>query len=110
MLRGGVTLALGSDAPVSLLDPRVAMAAAVDRGADTTTEPWNAAEALTPAEALAASTDDQSTIAVGSRGDIVLLDDNPLAATGTPAQMGAHLRTLRVAATILAGRPTHLAL
>jgi predicted amidohydrolase YtcJ len=110
MLRGGVTLALGSDAPVSLLDPRVAMAAAVDRGADTTTEPWNAAEALTPAEALAASTDDQPTITVGSRGDIVLLDEDPLAATGTPAQMGAHLRTLGVAATIVAGRPTHLAL
>jgi predicted amidohydrolase YtcJ len=110
MLRGGVNLALGSDAPVSPLDPRIAMAAAVDRGADNTTEPWNAAEALTPAEALAASTDDQTTVAVGSRGDVVLLDDDPLAAAGTPAQMGAHLRSLGVAATILAGRPTHLAL
>lgn len=109
MLRGGVTLALGSDAPVAPLDPRIAMAAAVDRGADATTEPWNADEALTPAQALSASTDGQTTVAVGSRGDVVLLDDNPIA-SGTSTEMGARLRALGVAATIVRGRPVHLAL
>ena len=96
-------------APVAPLDPRIAMAAAVDRGADATTEPRNADEALTPAQALSASTDGQTTVAVGSRGDVVLLDDNPIA-SGTSTEMGACLRALGVAATIVRGRPVHLAL
>lgn len=107
LISAGVTLALGSDAPVAPLDPWLAMAAAVHRGADGQ-EPWNPAEALTAAQALAASTDGQATIAPGSRADLVLLEEDPLAAVGDSAATAQHLRRLRVAATLVAGRPTHL--
>jgi predicted amidohydrolase YtcJ len=109
MIRSGVSLVMGSDAPVAKLDPWLAMVAAVHRSADER-EPWNPAEALTAAQALAASTDGQPTVAVGNRGDVVLLDDDPLLACGDSAATAAHLRAIRVAATVVAGRPTHLAL
>lgn len=103
----GVALALGSDAPVAPLDPWLAMAAAVHRSADDR-EPWNPDEALTVREALAASTDGQATLTVGSRGDVVLLDDDPYRVDGDTAAIAAHLRSIKVAATLVAGRPTHL--
>jgi len=109
MLDAGVILALGSDAPVAPLDPWLAMAAAVHRSADDR-EPWNPAESLTPAEALASSTDGQPTLGVGSRGDVVLLDADPLAAVADSGQAAGILRRMRVGATLVAGRPTHLAL
>jgi predicted amidohydrolase YtcJ len=107
MIRAGVTLALGSDAPVAPLDPWLAMAAAVHRSGDER-EPWNPAEALSAAQALDASTDGQPTIGSGGRGDVVLLDDDPLREVGDSAAIAAHLKQIRVAATFLAGRPTHL--
>jgi hypothetical protein len=106
MLDAGVVLALGSDAPVAPLDPWLAMAAAVHRSADGR-EPWNPAESLTPAEALAASTDAQRTLSVGSRGDIVLLDADPIAVSTDSAEAAGILRRMPVAATLLAGRLTH---
>jgi predicted amidohydrolase YtcJ len=107
MIRAGVALAMGSDAPVAPLDPWLAMAAAVHRSADER-ESWNPAEALTSAQALDASTDGQPTIGPGSRGDVVLLDHDPLREVGDSAAIAAHLKQIRVAATFLAGRPTHL--
>ncbi len=111
MLDAGVTLAFGSDAPVSPLDPWLTMAAAVHRSADER-EPWSPEQALTVAEALAASTDGQGTTAVGSRGDLVLLDADPLAGPSDSADAAAYLRRMPVAATVVAGRlvfdPTHL--
>jgi predicted amidohydrolase YtcJ len=109
LLDAGVRLAMGSDAPVATLDPWLAMAAAVHRSADER-EPWNPAESITAAEALAASTDGQTTVASGNRGDLVLLDDDPLREFGDSATVGKHLREMRVAATFVAGRPTHLAI
>ena len=106
LLDAGVELALGSDAPVSPLDPWLAMAAAVHRSADDR-EPWNPAEALSPAQALAASADGQ-TLRPGARGDVVLLDHDPLAAAEDSAAAAAALRAVRVAATFVGGRPTHL--
>lgn len=106
MLDAGVVLALGSDAPVAPLDPWLAMAAAVHRSADES-EPWNPAESLTPAEALAASTDGQATLGVGSRGDIVLLDADPVGAAADSGEAARILRGMPVAATLLAGRLTH---
>jgi hypothetical protein len=110
MLDAGVTLVLGSDAPVSPLDPWLAIAAAVHRSGDDRGS-WHPEQAITAREALAASTDGQGTIAVGNRGDVVLLDADPLA--GDPADTGAlaaYLGTVPVAATFLAGRPTYLEL
>jgi hypothetical protein len=110
MLDAGVRLALGSDAPVSPLDPWLAIAAAVHRSADDR-EPWHPEQAITVLEALAASTDGQRTLGAGSRGDIVLLDADPLAGPGDDtAALAAHLRGMPVAATFVGGRPTHLAL
>jgi predicted amidohydrolase YtcJ len=112
LLTAGVELALGSDAPVAALDPWLAMAAAVHRSGDER-NPWNPAEALTAGEALAASTDGQPTLQVGSRGDVVLLNHDPLraaAGAGDSAEVAAHLRRVGVAASLVAGRPTHLAL
>jgi hypothetical protein len=109
MVDAGVELALGSDAPVAPLDPWLAMAAAVHRSGDGQ-DPWNGAEALTAAQALAASTDGRTTITAGSRGDVVLLDHDPLAPGDRTAGIARYLRNVGVAATLLAGRPTHLAL
>jgi len=108
MLDVGVRLVLGSDAPVSPLDPWLAMAAAVHRSADGR-EAWHGEQALTPQQAYAASTDGQGSVAVGSRGDLVLLDDDPFAA-GSPAWQADRLRRMSVAATLLGGRVTHRAL
>lgn len=106
MLDAGVTLALGSDAPVAPLDPWLAMAAAVHRSADER-EPWHPEQALTAAEALAASTDGAGTIAIGSRADVVLLDSDPLATQEDSAATATHLRHQNVALTVCAGVVTH---
>ena len=105
MLDDGVELAFGSDAPVSPLDPWLAMAAAVHRSADER-EAWHPEQALTAAESLAASTDGAATIRPGSRGDLVLLDADPLAPQENSRAAAAHLRGVPVAVTIVAGRLT----
>jgi predicted amidohydrolase YtcJ len=106
MLDEGVELALGSDAPVSPLDPWLAIAAAVHRSADER-EPWHAEQALTPAEALGASVDGQPTVGVGSPGDLVLLDADPLATGAGSAATGNALRHMSVALTAVGGRVVH---
>jgi len=109
MLDDGVELALGSDAPVSPLDPWLAIAASVHRSADDR-DPWHGEQALTPAEALAASVDGQPTVGVGSPGDLVLLDADPLAVGADSAVTGHALRTMSVALTAVGGRVVHGAL
>ncbi|MBK9476485.1 MAG: amidohydrolase [Tetrasphaera sp.] len=109
MVDAGVQLALGSDAPVSPLDPWLAIACAVHRSMDDR-EAWHPEQALTVEEALAASTDGQGTMEVGSRADVVLLDADPLAGPrGEPAQHAAYLRAMPVAATLVDGRVVHTA-
>ncbi len=109
----GVVLALGSDAPVAPLDPWLAMAAAVWRGADDhdTAErghalAWNQAEAISPAQALAASVDGRSTVAPGAPADLALLDGDPLSPDDARESARA-LRAMRVALTFCGGRITH---
>jgi predicted amidohydrolase YtcJ len=109
MLDDGVELALGSDAPVSPLDPWLAIAAAVHRSADER-DPWHGEQGLTPAEALAASVDGQPTVGVGSPGDLVLLDADPLAVHADSADTGAALRAMSVALTAVAGNVVHSSL
>ncbi len=107
MLDAGVRLAMGSDAPVSPLDPWLTMAAAVHRSADER-EPWHPEQALPMGEALAASVDGQGTLAPGSRADIAVLDQDPLADEGQDSRdVARRLREMTVAATFLAGRPTY---
>lgn len=109
MVDDGVELALGSDAPVSPLDPWLAMASAVHRSADER-EPWHGEQALTVREALAASVDGQPSVGARSRGDVVLLDRDPLLRdldAADTAALGAALRAMPVATTVVAGHVVH---
>lgn len=107
MLDLGVRLTMGSDAPVSPLDPWLAIAAAVHRSGDER-DPWNPAEAITVREALAASTNGAETVSTGSLADLVLLDADPLALSETDtAKAAAAVRQIPVAATIVDGRLVH---
>lgn len=103
----GVPLRLGSDAPVSPLDPWLAMAAAVHRSADDR-DPWAPEQSITPGEALLASTDGVTSIGVGQPCDLVLVDEDPCPA-GLPdtAAQAARLLDTRVLATFVGGRLTH---
>ena len=106
LLTAGVPLAMGSDAPVARLDPWLAMAAAVHRSGDDRSA-WNPAEALTPAEALAASTCAAGTVAVGSRADLVLVDHDPLAPADNTAIAAAQVRRTQVSLTVVDGVIVH---
>jgi predicted amidohydrolase YtcJ len=106
MLDDGVEMAFGSDAPVSPLDPWLAMAAAVHRSADER-PPWHGEQGITPKQALAASVDGQGSVRAGARADLVLLDADPLDDSGTTQEQAARLRAMPVAATWVAGRLVH---
>ncbi len=101
----GANLLFGSDAPVSPLDPWAAMAAGVHRTRGGR-EPWRPDQGLSAAIALAASTAGGSltgsALEPGGTADLVVVDRDPLTATDP------ELRTTRAAATILAGRLTHI--
>ena len=99
LLDHGVDVALGSDAPVAPLDPWLAIAVAVHRGRPGD-EPWHPEQAITAAEALAASVDGRR-IAAGQPGDVALLDFDPLASDA------ARLRVMRSALTCVAGQVVH---
>ncbi|RMI13667.1 hypothetical protein EBM89_03425 [Cellulomonas triticagri] len=101
--RAGVPLRLGSDAPVSPLDPWHAVAAAVHRS-DDDRPAWHPEQHLPVAVALAASVRGPLTVGAGDVADLAVLDADPLAA---PA---AVLRTMPVAATAVGGRWTWSAL
>jgi len=99
LLDHGVELALGSDAPVAPLDPWLAIATAVHRGLPGD-EPWHPEQAITTAEAIAASVDG-NRIAVGQPGDVALLEFDPL---GCDA---ARLTAMRADLTCVAGQVVH---
>jgi predicted amidohydrolase YtcJ len=103
MLDDGVDVVLGSDAPVSPLDPWLAIASAVHRSGDDR-EPWHPEQSITAREALAASTDGWGTAAVGHPADLVLLDADPLEG-GSDREHAARLRAFaeQVVATWVAG-------
>jgi predicted amidohydrolase YtcJ len=109
MIDDGVELALGSDAPVSPLDPWLAITAAVHRSADER-PPWHPEQALTPREALAASVDGHGSVHAGMPADLVLLDADPLAAHDDTATTAKALREMPVALTLVAGETVHSAL
>lgn len=105
MLDERVDVVMGSDAPVSPLDPWLAVAAAVHRSGDER-GPWHPEQALTAREALAASTDGWGTVAVGHPADLVLLGADPLAGASDLAHASAlrgfadHVRTVWVAGAV----------
>ena len=98
LLDAGATVLLGSDAPVSPLDPWRTIAAAVGRARDGR-DPWHPEQVISVDEAIAAST--RSRIEVGQPADLVVTERDPLASGAD------ELRDMPVFATILAGRFTH---
>lgn len=108
MRRAGVELRLGSDAPVAILDPWLAIATAVHRSGDERPA-WHPEQSLTAREALAASVDGRR-LAAGEPGDVVLLDRDPVAVSDEASVDAAALRALRSSLTLCDGRVTHRAL
>jgi len=98
LLDAGATLAFGSDAPVTPLDPWLGIAAAVTRSRDGQPS-WHPEQRISNNEALAAAS--RTTVAVGQPADLVVTDLDPLTTTGDD------LRRMPVAATLLGGRFTH---
>ncbi len=101
LVRHGIPLVLGSDAPVARLDPWNTMAAAVHRG-PLDGPGWHDEQALTAQQALAASVDGQR-LRPGARGDVALLDADPLQ-DGSAREQATVLSTMSVGATVVAGR------
>lgn len=111
LLRGGMTLAFGSDAPVETPDPRPGLYAAVRRV--TWSGPWRGGEwfpehALSSAEALSAYTEGPAAaagepwrlgrLAPGYAADLTVWDRDPLT---VPAE---ELLEMRCTATMVDGR------
>jgi predicted amidohydrolase YtcJ len=101
LLEGGAVLALGSDAPVSRLDPWEAMAAATTRSRPDGRGPWHPEQAITRQEALTASTRGRGRIRVGDPADLAVLDGDPLSVSDEV------FARMPVAATLVAGRFTY---
>ncbi|MGZ4662743.1 MAG: amidohydrolase [Arthrobacter sp.] len=101
LLDAGATLALGSDAPVAQLDPWTAMSAATTRAGADGRGPWHPEQAITRAEALAASARGRTHIKIGDPADIAVVDGDPLAVPD------AVFARMPVAATLVAGRFRH---
>jgi predicted amidohydrolase YtcJ len=101
LLDAGATLLLGSDAPVSPLDPWRTIAAAVGRSRDGR-ESWHPEQAISVSEAIEASS--RSRIRVGEVADLAVLDREPWTASID------ELRGMRVELTMLGGRVTHRAM
>lgn len=107
LIDGGVRVVLGSDAPVTPLDPWRAIATAVTRTRGDE-RPWQSTEAITLEEAIAASA--RTRIAEGEPADLVVLADAlPSAADIARDPNGAaeRLRTTAITATLVAGEPVH---
>ncbi len=102
LANAGAVLELGSDAPVSRLDPWHAIAAAVVRS-DDERPPWHPEQSLTVSQAVACSTGGATAPTVGAVADLVLVDRDP--AETAPQS----LRDVQVWATLVAGRFTHRA-
>ena len=108
LVDSGASLVLGSDAPVSPLDPWVSIAAAVTRTRDGRA-PWHHDQALTMAEALSSSC--RSQLEVGQPADIAVLGADPgwlseAFAVDLPKLSDA-VRSMPVALTVSAGVITH---
>ncbi|MEV5412293.1 amidohydrolase family protein [Thermopolyspora sp. NPDC052614] len=102
LARAGATLEIGSDAPVSPLDPWEGIAAAVHR-TDDDREPWHPEQAIPLDDALAAAARGRRGLRVGDPADLVIVDHDP-------SGLAPHeLREMPVHATLVGGRWTHRA-
>jgi predicted amidohydrolase YtcJ len=102
LLAAGATLEIGSDAPVSPLDPWDGIAAAVTR-TDDDRSAWHPEQAIPLADALRAASKGRDAVRVGDVADLMVVATDP--ASVSPRE----LQAMPVVATVLAGRLTHLA-
>jgi predicted amidohydrolase YtcJ len=115
LLSAGARMCLGSDVPVESPDPRLGLWAAVTRRTPqgTPTGGWNAAEALTPAEAVAGYTSWASYAAFeeGWRGTLVAGNAADLTVLDRDLEKGAAAEILqaKVLRTVVAGRDVFVA-
>ncbi|MET7656203.1 MULTISPECIES: amidohydrolase [unclassified Streptomyces] len=100
LLAAGARLEFGSDAPVSPLDPWLAVASAVGR-TDDERPAWHPEQRLRVPDALVAAARGRRLIRVGDPADLVVVDVDP-AEAGTDT-----LRAMPVHATMTDGRWTH---
>jgi predicted amidohydrolase YtcJ len=100
LLAAGARLEIGSDAPVSPLDPWDGIASAVTRS-DDGRPPWHPEQAIPLAAALRAASGGRAGVRVGDPADLVVVATDP----GEVAPY--ELRDIPVTATLVAGRPTH---
>ncbi|RWR24787.1 amidohydrolase [Agrococcus lahaulensis] len=109
LVDAGVDVVLGSDAPVTPLDPWLAIATAVTRTRGDE-HPWQPEEAISLEQAVRASS--RSRLAAEEPADIVVLGAAPPvpSAHDDPAAVAAALRTMPVALTMVAGEVVHGAL
>ncbi|WP_426623856.1 amidohydrolase [Leifsonia sp. McL0607] len=107
LLASGARLAFGSDAPVAPLDPWAAIASAVGRTRDGR-EAWHPEQRIPAEAALDAST--RTRVAAGEPADLAIVERDPYASACDDLAAPDALRTMPVAATLLAGRFTHNAL
>ncbi|WP_168211362.1 amidohydrolase [Actinosynnema sp. ALI-1.44] len=101
LLAAGATLEIGSDAPVSPLDPWDGIASAVSR-TDDTRPAWHPEQAIALDIALAAASRGRRAIAVGDTADLTVTAVDP----GTLAPH--ELREIPIVLTMVGGRLTHV--
>ncbi|MFG2816940.1 amidohydrolase [Streptomyces sp. NPDC048410] len=100
LLAAGARLEFGSDAPVSPLDPWLAITSAVTR-TDDARPAWHPEQRLSVPDALVAAARGRRGIRVGDPADLVVVDVDPLEADADT------LRAMPVHATMTDGRWTH---
>ncbi|SFS03975.1 hypothetical protein SAMN04487783_0814 [Agrococcus baldri] len=107
LLDGGVRVVLGSDAPVTPLDPWRAIATAVTRTRGDE-RPWQPEEAIALEQAIGASA--RTRIAAGEPADLVVLADALPSAdeiAHAPNAAAGRLRAAAISATLIAGEVVH---
>ncbi|WP_433347396.1 amidohydrolase [Microtetraspora malaysiensis] len=100
LLAAGAALEIGSDAPVSPLDPWDGIASAVAR-TDDERPPWHPEQAISLRDALAAASRGRSSVREGDPADLMILERDP--SLLTPEE----LRRPGVLGTLVGGRWTH---
>lgn len=103
MLDAGARLIMGSDAPVSPVDPWLAIRVAVERTGDQRPG-WYPGQEITVSEALRASTHGVEAVAPGGRADLVALEDDPF------GSHGEELASISSALTVVGGQVSHTTL
>jgi predicted amidohydrolase YtcJ len=102
LLAAGATLEIGSDAPVSPLDPWDGIASAVTR-TDDDRPAWHPEQAIPLDVALRAASRDRSGVHIGDVADLMVTAEDP-------SSVEPHeLRDMPIIATLVGGRATHLA-